>query len=81
MTLPDDATLSGTLVTDDRLSVPPTTFWMQQSGLATGRNFVDATDHATVSFSVDGVYPLRLTADDRVLQGTDTVRITVNASN
>jgi hypothetical protein len=80
ITLPDSATLDGT-VTDDGLPDPPgavTTAWSRQSGPGTvmfaDPNAVDTT----ASFSVDGTYVLRLTADDGELTAYDELTITVN---
>ena len=79
ITLPANATLDGT-VTDDGLPVPPalTTLWTKQSGPGTvtfgSANMVDTT----ASFSVDGTYVLRLTADDGEFDSYDEVTITVN---
>jgi hypothetical protein len=78
--LPSSANLNGT-VSDDGLPNPPatvTTTWSQVNGPGTvtfgNANAVDTT----ASFSVDGVYTLRLTADDSVLSASDDVIITVN---
>ena len=80
ITLPADATLDGT-VTDDGLRDPPglvTTTWSQESGFGTvtfgDPNVVDTT----ASFSVDGVYVLRLTADDSEFAPFDELTVTVN---
>ncbi|MBW7881053.1 MAG: pectin esterase [Caldilineaceae bacterium] len=80
ITLPAAAVLDGT-VTDDGLPNPPgvvTTLWSVTSAPGTV-TFADATTvDTTASFSVDGVYVLRLTADDGVAQTFDEVTITVN---
>ena len=73
------ATLDAT-VTDDGLPVPPgvVTLWEQTGGPLNGASFVDATAiDTTVSFLTDGVYTLRLTADDSELSDFDEVTITV----
>ncbi len=79
ITLPAGATLDGT-VTDDELPAPPslTTTWSQVSGPGTA-TFVDANMvDTTANFTLDGVYVLRLTADDGLLTAFDEVTITVN---
>ena len=80
ITLPASATLSGT-ATDDGLPNPPgaiVTTWSMISGSGTA-TFVDVNDvNTAVSFSTDGVYVLRLTADDSELTAADDVTITVN---
>ena len=80
ITLPNAATLDGT-VSDDGLPNPPgvvTTTWSQISGPGTV-TFGDATAvDTTASFSVDGTYVLRLTADDGLLTAFDELTVTVN---
>jgi len=79
ITLPAFASLDGT-VSDDDLPVPPsvTTTWSKQSGPG-DVTFGDANEVDTMAtFSVDGVYVLRLTADDGELSAFDDVTITVN---
>ena len=80
ITLPSDTTLAGT-VTDDGLPNTPgavTTIWSQVSGPGVV-TFTDAGAVDTAaSFSVDGIYVLRLTADDGELASSDTVTVTVN---
>ena len=78
VTLPNSANLDGT-VTDDGLPTPAlTTTWSRISGPGTvtfgNANAVDTT----ASFSVNGTYVLRLTADDGELTRSDDVAITVN---
>jgi hypothetical protein len=80
ITLPSDANLSGT-ATDDGLPNPPavlTTTWSQVSGpgSVTFGNANSLT--TTASFSLAGVYVLRLTASDSVLTSTDDLTVTVN---
>jgi hypothetical protein len=73
------ATLSGS-ATDDGLPNPPgalTYTWSKVSG--PGLTF--ANTHAastTATFSVGGIYTLKLTAKDGQLSGNDTVVVTVN---
>jgi hypothetical protein len=80
MTLPNTAALDGT-VTDDGLPTPPgvtTTTWSVVSGPGTVTfGNVNAVD-TTASFSVDGAYVLRLTADDSALTTADDIALTVN---
>lgn len=76
ITLPAFATLDGT-ITDDRLS-PLTTHWTMTSGPGTVI-FGDASlVDTTASFSVAGVYVLRLTATDGTGSVFDEVSITAN---
>ena len=76
ITLPDAATLDGT-VTDDGPS-PLSTLWTQTSGPGT-TTFGDASQvDTTASFSVDGIYVLRLTATDGTGSVFDEVTVTVN---
>ncbi len=76
ITLPASASLDGT-VTDDGLSALTTT-WSMTSGPGTV-TFGDASVvDTTASFSVDGVYVLRLTATDGTGPAFDEVEITVN---
>src|SRR5437764_9065471 len=74
------ATLSGS-ATDDGLPNPPaalTYTWSKVSGPGSvtfaNRNAVSTT----VTFSIGGIYTLRLTANDSALSGSDTVVVTVN---
>jgi PKD domain len=80
ITLPDGATLAGS-ISDDGLpeGAPVTSLWTQSAGPGTVV-FTDAgSPTTTVSFSDSGTYVLRLTADDTDLQAFDEVTITVNA--
>jgi hypothetical protein len=81
VTAPASANLDGT-VSDDGLPNPPgilTTTWSQVSGPGT-TTFGDASAvDTTASFSVTGVYTLRLTADDGAVAVFDDVVVTVNA--
>ncbi|MDG4554467.1 MAG: RHS repeat-associated core domain-containing protein [Candidatus Competibacter sp.] len=80
ITLPAAANLSGT-VSDDGLPNPPgavTIAWSKDSGpgtVAFGNAHVAST---TATFGADGVYVLRLTANDGALPASDTVQVTVN---
>ena len=79
LALPATGTLIGT-ASNDGLPNPPgavITTWTQVSGPATV-TFSDASAlNTTASFSLDGLYVLRLTADDGELSASDDVTITV----
>jgi subtilase family serine protease len=80
ITLPATASLSGT-VTDDGLPNPPgavTVSWSMDSGPGTVTFANPAAAAATATFSVAGVYVLRLTANDSALTTSAPVTITVN---
>jgi len=78
--LPAGASLSGT-VTDDALPNPPgavTLTWSKVSGPGTV-TFGNASAASTsATFSVAGVYVLRLTASDGALSSSDDVQVTVS---
>ena len=80
ITLPDYATLDGT-VSDDGLPDPPaslTTTWTKDSGPG-DVTFGDASAvDTTAGFSVEGTYVLKLEADDGTLTDSDTVQIVVS---
>ena len=82
ITLPDMANLSGA-VGDDGLPNPPaavTTGWSKVSGPGSVI-FGDASSVVTsASFSTAGVYVLRLTASDSLLQASDDVTVTVQST-
>ena len=80
ITLPSDASLDGT-VTDDGLPAPPdlTTLWSVVSGPGVVTFDDDDAVDTSASFSTNGVYMLRLTADDSQLTANDKVTITVNS--
>src|SRR5438477_6230920 len=77
---PDSATLNGS-ASDDGLPNPPgalTYTWSAVTGPGTV-SFADASaTNTTASFSVSGVYTLRLTANDGAATSSDDVVITVN---
>jgi hypothetical protein len=80
ITLPKSATLDGT-VTDDGLPNPSgtvTTTWSVVSGPGTVTFGEASAEDTTASFSMAGVYVLRLTADDSELDNSDEVTIAVN---
>ena len=77
---PSSATLNGS-ASDDGLPNPPgalTYSWSTVSGPGTA-SFADASAaNTTASFSVSGVYTLRLTANDGLASSSDDLVITVN---
>ena len=77
ITLPDTAIVTGT-VTDDELPIDTLTYsWSQVDGPDTVV-FENASSLSTeVTFTTEGVYTLRLTADDAELTGSDELTITV----
>lgn len=80
ITLPAGANLDGT-VTDDGLPNPPgvvTTTWTKVSGPGTVTFTDTSAVDTTVTFSAEGSYVLRLSADDGALSAVDDVTITVN---
>ena len=79
ITLPASATLAGT-VSDDGLPLGASvsTQWSQVSGPGT-TSFADGSALNTMaSFSADGTYVLRLTADDTALSASDDLTVVVN---
>ena len=77
ITLPSSANLAGSASDDGLPSNTLTVSWSQVSGPGTS-TFVDASNATTsVSFSTDGTYVLRLTANDGDLASTDDMTITV----
>ncbi len=77
--LPAGATLTG-VVNDDGLPNPPaltTVAWTQVSGSGTATFGNAALAQTTATFSEQGVYVLRLTANDSALNTSDDVLITV----
>jgi hypothetical protein len=80
ITLPATASLSGT-ATDDGLPDPPgaiTTTWSLLSGPGTVSFANPAALTTTATFSLEGVYSLRLTASDGALSGSDDIVVTVS---
>jgi hypothetical protein len=73
------ASLDGT-VSDDGLPAPPAliTVWSKVSGPGVVKFTNTSAVDTTVSFSTEGVYVLRLTANDSELSAFDEVTITVN---
>ena len=79
ITLPDLVALPGTVV-DDGLPDPPgatTSAWSQVSGPGTVTFADPSAPSTTATFSTDGTYVLRLTADDSGAVGSDQTSITV----
>jgi alpha-tubulin suppressor-like RCC1 family protein len=84
ITLPATANLDGT-VSDDGLPNPPaavTTVWSKVSGPTNGTvTFANSSNvDTTASFSVGGIYVLRLSANDGALSRSDDLTIAVNVS-
>lgn len=77
VTLPNQATLTGTVVDDGLPSGSSTTTWSQVSGPATAAIGSPSAPTTSVSFPQAGTYVLRLTADDTELQSTDDVTVFV----
>src|SRR6266850_2168678 len=82
ITLPNTATLNGT-VTDDGLPTPPTLTitWSKVSGPGTVTFSTPNAASTTATFSQAGMYALRLTASDSQSTSTDDVAVTVNPAN
>ena len=83
ITLPASATLDGT-VSDDGLPNPPaavTATWSKTSGPGTVTFGNASAVDTTASFSQDGSYVLRLTANDGALSASDELTVTVNPNN
>ena len=79
--LPSLANLNGT-VTDDGLPIGMVDIlWSKVSGPGTVSFGNDTLEDTTASFSMAGIYTLRLTADDSELASSDDVVIDVTASN
>ena len=82
MTLPDPATLSGS-ITDDGLPNPPgtvTATWSTVSGPGTVTFANAAAPATTATFSASGSYVLRLTGNDGSLQTSDALLFPFSAS-
>jgi len=79
ITLPANATLNGT-VTDDGLPTPPnlTKQWTKVSGPGTVTFASPTAAVTTATFSLSGVYVVRLTGSDGTLSSSDTAQVTVN---
>ncbi|HEU4895056.1 MAG TPA: hypothetical protein VFT85_04385, partial [Acidimicrobiia bacterium] len=82
ITLPDDASLVGT-VSDDGQPDPPggvTVAWSKVSGPGDVSFAPPGAEEAIASFSVPGTYVLRLTADDGALTASDDATVIVNSA-
>jgi hypothetical protein len=80
ITLPTNSVnLNGTVTDDDFPSNPVTTTWSQPSGPAPATFEDPSSVDTTVTFSVAGVYVLRLTADDGEFTSSDDMLVTVNS--
>ncbi|MEZ4866170.1 MAG: S8 family serine peptidase [Caldilineaceae bacterium] len=78
ITPPDAASLNGTASDDGLPTAVFTTTWSVVSGPA-AVTFGDANAlNTTASFATDGLYTLRLTADDGELTASDELTVTVN---
>jgi fibro-slime domain-containing protein/RHS repeat-associated protein len=78
VTLPDAATLSGSMIDDGLPTSVVTTTWSFVSGPA-AVTFANANQLVTTAtFTVPGDYVLRLTASDSQLTASDDVKVTVN---
>ena len=79
ITLPASASLSGSVADDGKpAGVTVTSTWSKVSGPGTV-TFANASAlSTTATFSVEGTYVLRLTADDSEYTGSDTLTIVVN---
>ncbi len=81
VTVVNGAVLSGT-VSDDNLPAPPsvTSTWSKVSGPGSV-SFANVNNPSTTAtFSIAGIYTLRLTANDGARSASDDVRIVVNIS-
>jgi hypothetical protein len=77
VTLPNVATLDGTVTDDTLLSATLATSWSMVSGPGTVTFGDDSAVDTTAAFSAPGTYVLRLTADDGELSASDDVTIQV----
>ena len=76
--IPAAFTLNGAVSDDNFPGNPLNVGWSQVAGPANGATFANAgSDVTTVTFATDGVYTLRLTADDGEFSDFDTTVITV----
>ena len=78
ITLPDFASLDGTVTDDGLPSGTVTTMWSKVSGSGTVTFGNASAVDTTATFSQADTYVLRLTADDGVLMNSADVTITVN---
>jgi hypothetical protein len=83
ITLPADASLAGSVI-DDGLPNPPgtvTTQWSQVSGPGTVTFAAPNSLNTTATFTQEGIYVLRLTADDGAGVVSDDLTIIVNSAS
>jgi len=81
LVLPDTVTLNG-VATDDGLSTEPLTVtWSQVSGPGVVTFADEHAENTTAAFSIDGLYVLRLTADDGDLVSSDDMAVTVSPAS
>ncbi len=78
VTFPDAASLSGTATDDGLPNGTLTILWSKVSGPGEVVFTDNAATHTNASFSQEGIYILRLEADDGEKQSNDDVEITVN---
>ncbi|MBE7464212.1 MAG: PKD domain-containing protein [Planctomycetes bacterium] len=77
ITLPNSATLDGTVSDDGKPSGTLTVSWSKASGPGTVTFANAAAVDTTASFGAAGTYSLRLTASDGALSASDTMSVTV----
>ncbi|HEU4834353.1 MAG TPA: fibro-slime domain-containing protein [Pyrinomonadaceae bacterium] len=78
VTLPDAATLNGSVIDDGLPASVVTSTWSLVSGPAAVTFSPVNQPVTTATFTVPGTYVLRLTANDSQLSGSDDVTVTVN---
>lgn len=78
ITLPDAATLNGSVIDDGLPTSAVTTTWSVVSGPAAVTFSPVNQPVTTATFTVPGTYVLRLTANDSQLSASDDVTVTVN---
>ena len=78
ITLPDTATLNGSVIDDGLPTSVVTSTWSVVSGPAAVTFTPVNQPVTTATFTVPGTYVLRLTANDSQLSGSDDVTVTVN---
>ena len=81
ITLPNGASLSGTVDDDGSTGIDVSPQWTNQTPAVGTVTFADAnTTTTTATFSVPGTYVLRLTANDGEVNGFDELTVSVNPS-
>ena len=81
VTLPNGATLTGTVSDDGLPNGTLTRTWSKFSGPGTVTFGTPTANTTTATFSSAGTYVLRLTASDGALSSSDDVTVTVNTSS